>query len=384
MESKTINGVDLAALGAVIGRFTADPATAAFEFRSSTTWKGGAEVESTFTGHRQGGVDATRERPHHLGGDEPVELLGAGRHVGPSGHLLHAASHCLTVTTAYHGAARGVRIDGLRVEASGALDLQGFLGLADRVRPGFKHIHLAVHIDSPNPTEEVEALLRYTSGRSPICTTLQQPVEVTWEFEVEGADPSPDLAPVRHGVDYAALAGTIAAVEATPALARCNFHSRTEWLGGAKMRSEHPGFDQGEGAGLMRHRDPRPQGYVGDEPTQLLGGDSGPSPSETLLHAMANCVSVTASYHAAARGLRLEGFEVELAGDMDLQGFADLDDRVSPGYQRIRARVRARAGGNDAAVRTFLAFAADHSPMCDSVRAPVHVSFSLHHRQTPA
>jgi uncharacterized OsmC-like protein len=382
MQTKPSNGVDLAALGAVIEKFSSEPSSAAFEFRSSTTWKNGAVVESTFTGHRQDGVDSTRERPHQLGGDEPLELLGTNQHVGPSGHLLHAASHCLTVTTAYHGAARGVQLDGLRVEARGTLDLQGFLGLSDRVRPGFKHIHLDVHIDSPNSSEEVEALLRYTSGRSPICTTLQQPVELHWELQPEAGDPSPDTDDVRHGVDFKALSETIAAIQASPALAKCNFLTRTEWQGGAQMRSEQPGFDQGEGEGLMKHRDPSPKGYLGDEPTVLLGNDAGPSPAETLLHAMANCVSVTTSYHAAARGIRLDALGVELDGDMDLQGFADLDDRVSPGYTKIRARLRAKAGGDEASLREFLAFAADHSPMCDSVRAPVHMTFALHHRQT--
>ena len=381
MQRNTKNGVDLDALGRVIHGFTAAPATAAFEFRAHTAWRGGAVVESTFTGHTQGGVDATRAQPHRLGGDEPAALLGTGRHVGPSGHLLHAASHCLTVTTAYHGAARGVQIDALRVEARGVLDLQGFLGLADRVRPGFKHIHLDVHIDSPNPRDEVEALLRYTTGRSPICTTLQQPVAIDWDLEVEATGGPADEGAVRHGVDYAALAATVAAVKETPAVAKCEFQSRTEWLGGARMRSEQVGFDQGEGAGKIEHRDAPPLGYLGDEPTQLLGDDAGPSPSETLLHAMANCVSVTASYHAAARGLDLQALEAELRGDMDLQGFADLDDRVTPGYQRVRVRLRARGGGDAAALRDLLAFAADHSPMCESVRAPVHMTFALHHRQ---
>jgi len=56
--------------------------------------------------------------------------------------------------------------------------------------------------------------------------------------------------------------------------------------------------------------------------------DAGSSPSETLVHAMATCVLVTTSRHPAARGVRLGAFKVNLEGNMDLRGFADLDDTL--------------------------------------------------------
>lgn len=120
-------------------------------------------------------------------------------------------------------------------------------------------------------------------------------------------------------------------------------------------------------------------GYTGDEPTQLLSSDAGPSPAETLLHGMANCVSVTSSYHAAARGLPLDAFKVDFEGNMDLQGFADLDDNVTPAYQNVRGKIHVKAGGSREAIAKFLKFATSHSPMCDSVSRPVHTTFSLVH-----
>src|SRR5512147_877004 len=101
-----------------------------------------------------------------------------------------------------------------------------------------------------------------------------------------------------------------------------------------------------EGDPLIRHPSEGPMGYTGDEPTQLLSSDAGPSPAETLLHGMANCVSVTSSYHAAARGLPLDAFKVDFEGDIDLQGFADLDDNVTPAYQNVRGKIHVKAGGS--------------------------------------
>jgi len=382
MAKNVINGVDVAALGEIISDFKADPKTAKFEFRSSTDWQGGAVVKSTFSGHKRNGVDSARAKPHQLAGDEPVALLGSDKHVGPAGHLLHSMCHCLTVTTAYHGAARGVKIDSLRIDAEGSLDLQGFLGLSDKVKPGFKQIHLKAHIDSPNSPEEVLALFRYAQGRSPICSTIRHDVSLSWEFDIDAVDAGPDTGEDRHGVNFPRLAATVQAVKETPELGKCKFFTSAEWLGGARIKSSHPGFDQAEGDLLMHHREGSPKSYVGDEPAALLGSDAGPSPSETLLHAMANCVSVTTSYHSAARGIPLDAFNVKLEGDMDLQGFADLDDNVTPAYQNIRAKVKIKAGGKKGDIAELLKFATSHSPMCNSVSRPVDVSFSLVHNGT--
>ncbi len=231
MATNLINGVDLEALGGIISEFKADPKTANFEFRSSTDWQSGAVVNSTFTGHKRNGVDSIRAKPHHLAGDEPVALLGTGKHVGPAGHLLHAMSHCLTVTTAYHGAARGVKIDSLRVEAEGSLDLQGFLNLNDQVKPGFKHIHLKARIDSPNSPEEVLALFLYAQGRSPICSTVRHSPKLAWEFAIEAIDAGPDTGDDRHGVNFPSLAATVQAVKETPVLAKCRFYASTRVAG---------------------------------------------------------------------------------------------------------------------------------------------------------
>jgi uncharacterized OsmC-like protein len=379
IANATINGVDIDALEETISAVKADPSVAAFQFRSSTRWKSGAVVATTFTGFKQDGLDLTRPTPHELGGDEPTALLGTGTQVSPTGHLLHALSHSLAVTMVYHGAARGVEINSLKIDAEGTLDLHGLLGMNEKIKPGFKHIHLIARIDSPSPSAEVWDLFQYAQGRSPICATVSQPVKVDWEFDIESTAAERDRSEVRHGVNAKDLTATVGAIQATPVLAKCKFYSSSEWQGGARVKSTSQGFDQGEGELMVQHRDPLPKGYVGDEPAQLLGSDHGPSSSEALLHAMGNCVSVTSSYHAAARGMNFEAFAVDFEGDMDLQGFADTDDNVTPGYQNIRGRVYARAGGSREEIEDLMKFATSHSPMCNSVEKPVQLTYSLVH-----
>jgi uncharacterized OsmC-like protein len=371
------DGVDVQALDQAVAAMAEDPAVAAFQFRSSTRWLGGAVAASTFAGYVRDGIYVARPEAHELASDEPPALLGTGTQVGPTGHLIHSLSHSLAVAMVYFAAKRGVTIDALRVDAEGTLDLQGLLGLDERVKPGFRQIHLTVHVESPDSTDRVQRLLEYAQSRSRIWNTLAQPVPVRWTYDIEVTEPRPEEEGVRHGVNMANLVATVQAVQQAPVLARCRFYTNSVWLGGARVWSINPGFDQAEGDLLIEHRDAEPKGYVGDELRELAGTDTGVCPEEALLQAVAGCVSVTTSYHAAARGIRLEAFDVELEADVDMQGFAGLDDRVTPGYQGVRGRIFIKAGASEAQLREFLDFTTAHSPMCNSVAQPVHLTSTL-------
>ncbi len=82
-----------------------------------------------------------------------------------------------------------------------------------------------------------------------------------------------------------------------------------------------------------------------DEPTALGGGDSAPNMVEVVLGAYGCCLTTGYVMNAAQRGIKLEGVEVKLKGDIDLQGFFGLSDKVSPGYRGIEVEVTLKAPG---------------------------------------
>ena len=55
-----------------------------------------------------------------------------------------------------------------------------------------------------------------------------------------------------------------------------------------------------------------------DEPPVLLGQNRAPNTVEHVLHALAACLTGTIAYHAAARGIALDGLETTIHGDLDL------------------------------------------------------------------
>ena len=71
-------------------------------------------------------------------------------------------------------------------------------------------------------------------------------------------------------------------------------------------------------------------------PPFCVGTDTGPNPAETLLHALAACLTTSLVYVASARGVRLTRVESTLEGDMDLRGALGLSDEVRNGFDALR------------------------------------------------
>ncbi len=113
--------------------------------------------------------------------------------------------------------------------------------------------------------------------------------------------------------------------------------------------------------------------FTNGEPPVLLGNNEGANPVEFLLHALAGCVTTTFVLHAMARGIAIKELSTELAGDLDLQGLLGLDDSVSPGYDQIRIRMHVRANCSDEELDDLIAYAQQHSPVCNTVCRPVPV-----------
>jgi len=175
--------------------------------------------------------------------------------------------------------------------------------------------------------------------------------------------------PLVNGIDSAALAGIIDAVKANAEIAKFNFRLTNKWLGGVKTRSIVKEFT----GALQTHRTDA-KGFVVDsgEPPVLLGDDTAPGAGEWLLHSLVSCLTTTIAYHAAARGIAIEGIESQIDGDIDLRGFLGLAD-VRKGYSALRVHMRVRTKAEPAMIESL----ARYSPMLDVVSRSVPVSLRV-------
>ena len=178
---------------------------------------------------------------------------------------------------------------------------------------------------------------------------------------------------IVNGVDLDRLSGTIDAVTADPALARFQFRARNHWIDGGYSRTTIKDF---YGAG--REDATRTAAFTvdTDEPPVLLGENRAPNTGEYVLHALAARLSGTIAYHAAARGIALDGLETTIHGDVDLRGFLGLDSNVRPGYEQIRVTMKATGDFDDEQLAE-LASLASYSPVRDIVSNPVPVAIDI-------
>ena len=178
---------------------------------------------------------------------------------------------------------------------------------------------------------------------------------------------------IVNGVDLDRLSGTIDAVTADPALARFQFRARNQWIDGGYNRTTIKGF---YGAGQEDATRTEPFTVHSDEPPVLLGQNRAPNTVEYVLHALAACLTGTIVYHAAARGIALDGLETTIEGDLDLHGFLGLDSSVRPGYDQIRVTIKA-TGDFDDNQFAELASLVRYSPVRDIVSNPVPVAIDV-------
>lgn len=76
-----------------------------------------------------------------------------------------------------------------------------------------------------------------------------------------------------------------------------------------------------------------------DEPVSLGGQDEAPNPVEYLLAGLGGCINVLVTSFAPAYGVEVEGLRVNVAGDLDPDGFLGKNPDVRVGYQEIRYEI---------------------------------------------
>jgi uncharacterized OsmC-like protein len=174
-----------------------------------------------------------------------------------------------------------------------------------------------------------------------------------------------------NGLNLQALMQTVGTLQQDRTLARFEFRARNQWLNGCQNRTSIQGFF---GAGAEDRSRAKPFVLTHDEPPLLLGDNAGPNPGESLLHALAGCITTTTVMHAAARGIRIDAIATELSGDVDLQGLLDLDPSVPASFLGIKVRMDIQADCSDAELDALLRFVHAHSPVTNSLTRPVPVT----------
>jgi uncharacterized OsmC-like protein len=168
--TKTLNSVNINAVGDLVAAVQGDSEKAGTIWRSTVDWKGGFRSEAKSRDFAP------------IPSDEPIALGGEDTAPNPVEQVLGAFGNCLAVGYAANATAAGIALKSLRIELEGDLDLHTFLGLRDGGHAGFDSIVARVSIEADAPAGEIEELHRKVVSTSPVGHTLQQAIPLTIEL----------------------------------------------------------------------------------------------------------------------------------------------------------------------------------------------------------
>ncbi|SHK84354.1 Uncharacterized OsmC-related protein [Pseudonocardia thermophila] len=150
---------------------TDDPAKGHVVFRVNGTGGEGVRTHVRINGH-----SLLVDEPPALGGEDaapnPVETALAG--------LLS----CQVVTYRFWAAELGIPLDDITIDVEGDLDVRGFFGADDSVRPGFGEVRVVVTLSGPAGEERYRELAATVDAHCPVLDLFRNPTPVTTTLRV--------------------------------------------------------------------------------------------------------------------------------------------------------------------------------------------------------
>src|ERR687888_934247 len=104
---------------------------------------------------------------------------GSGLELCSGDMLLEALVACAGVTLKAVATALEFRLNGATVSAEGDLDFRGTLGVAKDALVGFKSIRLTFELDTDEPQERIDSLLKLTERYCVVFQTINQRPELS-------------------------------------------------------------------------------------------------------------------------------------------------------------------------------------------------------------
>lgn len=183
-----INGINTDALQGIVRDVGQDPSKGMVAFRVKTQWKGGTRSEASVDSYTLAGKRIARG--FKIASDEPVELLGQNSAPNPQELLMAALNACIMVGYVAGAAVNGITLEKVEIETTGELDLRGFLGIDETVRPGYGSLQYVVRIKGNGTPEQFKAIHENVMKTSPNYFNVSRPIPIEATLQVEGSSGS--------------------------------------------------------------------------------------------------------------------------------------------------------------------------------------------------
>jgi len=124
---------------------------------------------------------------------------------------------------------------------------------------------------------------------------------------------------------------------------------------------------------LGNHKIVRDFNFTIDEPTQLLGVNCAPNPSEYLLGGLAGCMAVTFMTGATAMNINIGQLRLEIDGEYNYKTFLGLEAGANPGFPELKFIFHVKGNGTQEQYDKLIERVTKHSPNFNTIQNEVRM-----------
>ena len=111
--------------------------------------------------------------------DEPPALGGTDDAPNPVENALAGLLSCQVVTYRFWAAKLDIPLDDIAIDVEGDLDVRGFFGFDEAVRPGFGEVRVSVRLSGPAEPERYRELAAAVDAHCPVLDLFRNTTPVT-------------------------------------------------------------------------------------------------------------------------------------------------------------------------------------------------------------
>lgn len=169
-----------------------------------------------------------------------------------------------------------------------------------------------------------------------------------------------------NGIDTEGLQQYIDTITDTPSEAISKYGIKAEWKGGVKTKIT--ALNQKVGKTEIE----KDFQFTIDEPNELLGTNSYPSPQEYLMGGLAGCMMVGFVAGASEKNIELQSVTLTIKGDLNLRGFLSVDEKAPVGFEELKFNYEVKGTGTqkdyDAIIENVRKTSPNYRTMTDNVK----------------
>lgn len=173
------NGVNVDALLTARAALTETPEAAAFKWRATSQWVNGTHSRATVDGFFGLGQEQQHCRSFEFDCDHPEIFAATDKGATPVEMVLVGLAGCLSAGIASVAQNRNIQLHSVRATLEAGMDLQGVLGIDDKVRNGFDGVKVHYEIDADATPEQIAALVAQSQKRSAVFDIIANPTDIS-------------------------------------------------------------------------------------------------------------------------------------------------------------------------------------------------------------